>query len=113
MRYKPMHGAMKLINRETFFDDHIVMLWTDIEQVGMVKYAYLLGVFEAASREPVYFVSSELNTTAALFGGGSHVLGVFDGDGHANLGSSDDWANERAFFAEAGRLACERFRPAS
>jgi hypothetical protein len=111
MQYTPMHGAMRLINRETFFDDHIVMLWVDIEQVGPVKYEYLLGIFDKITRQPVYFVSSEVNAMAALLGGGSHALCVFDDDGHANMGFSDNWADESAFFAEAGRLARERFSP--
>ena len=104
---------MKVILREAFFDDFTVVLCTDIEQAGAVKYEYLLVILDNATREPVYFVSSEVNEMAALLGGGSHALCVFDGDGHANIGFSDDWGNENAFLAEAGRLARERFRPPS
>jgi hypothetical protein len=76
-----------------------------------VKFEYLLVILDNAKQEPVYFVSSEVNEMAALLGGGSHALCVFDGDGHANMGFSDDWADENAFLAEAGRLARERFGP--
>jgi hypothetical protein len=110
MKYKPMHGAMKVVLREAFFGSHTVVLCTDIEQVGPVKYEYLLVILDNATHEPVYFVSSEVNEMAALLGGGSHALCAFDGGGHANMGFSDDWGNQAAFLAEAGRLARERFR---
>jgi hypothetical protein len=58
---------------------------------------------------PVYFVASEVNEMAAVFGGGSHYLGVFDGSGHSSLGSSDAWGDPSKFFPEAIRLAAERF----
>jgi hypothetical protein len=55
----------------------------------------------------VLFVASEVNATAATLGGGSHFLGVFDSQGHANRGASDDWADPKKFFPEALRIAQE------
>src|ERR1700722_7254064 len=63
---------------------HTALLFDPIESAGMVQYALLLGVFEDATQEPVSFGASEINEMAEALGGGSHFLGVFDGDGHAN-----------------------------
>ena len=74
-----------------------------------MKYAYLVIVFETASKQPVLFVASEINSAVKEFGGGSHFLGVFDDHGHANMGSSDDWGDPRKFFPKAMQIAKDRF----
>jgi hypothetical protein len=107
--YMPVVESMNRISGAPLGDKHTVLLFDKIKSSGLVEYAFLLGVFENDEQKPVYFVASEVNTMAAAFGGGSHFLGVFDGSGHANLGSSDDWGDPRKFFPEAMRLASERF----
>jgi hypothetical protein len=88
--------------------NHTVLLFDNIKSAGMVQYAFLLAVYDNAKGQPVYFVASEVNEMAAS-GGGSHFLGVFNGSGHLNLGSSDDWGDPRKFFPEALRLAARQF----
>ena len=46
---------------------------------------------------------------AEQFGGGSHFLGVFNGDGHANLGADDRWGIEEEFTVKALEIALEKF----
>lgn len=87
---------------------HTAVLFTDIERAGAVEYCYILGVFDE-KRQPVYFVASEVNTMVRMFGGGTHFLGLFDGEGHANCGDSDDWADEAKFTAEALRIVRARY----
>ncbi len=90
-------------------ESHVMILLDDITSSGSVQYEFVLAVLEAESGEPVFFVASEVNAMTGRFGGGSHFLGVFDVDGHANLGSSDDWADPSKFFPKARELAAERF----
>jgi len=94
-------------------ESHLMVLLDDITSSGSVQYEFVLAVLEAESGEPVYFVASEVNAMSGTFGGGSHFLGVFDGDGHANLGSSNDWADPSKFFPKARELAAARFGVAS
>jgi len=109
VEYMPRVESVNRVGAVPLGDGHTALLFDNIKSAGAVQYAFLLGVFDNAKQEPVYFVASEVNETASVFGGGSHYLGVFDGSGHANLGSSDDWGDPRKFFPEAIRLAAERF----
>jgi hypothetical protein len=109
MNYMPAVESMNRVGGAPLGEQHTVLLFNNIKSAGSVQYAFLLAVFDNEKQEPVYFVASEVNTMAAAFGGGSHYLGVFNEQGHANLGSSDDWGNPRKFFPEAIRLAAERF----
>jgi hypothetical protein len=90
-------------------ESHVMILLDAITASGTVQYEFALAVLEAESGAPVFFVASEVNAMSGTFGGGSHFLGVFDGDGHANLGSSDDWADPSKFFPKARELAAARF----
>lgn len=108
MRY-PLVESMNQISDAPLGDKYTVLLFDNIKSAGSVQYAFLLGVFDNATREPVYFVASEVNEMAAAIGDGSHFLGVFTGEIHANMGSSDDWGDPRKFFSKAIRLAEERF----
>jgi hypothetical protein len=67
-----------------------------------------MAVFDE-NRRPCYFVASEVNSMAKNFGGGSHFLGLFEGEVHVNCGSSDDWADEARFTAEALRIIKGKF----
>ncbi|MBS0457379.1 MAG: hypothetical protein JSS44_08640 [Proteobacteria bacterium] len=105
----PLLGDKRCIASGTLGDRHFISMWDTIEQVGMVKYAFLLGVFEIATLKPVYFVASE---TSAIFGDFSeapHFLCVYDGESHGNCGASDDWKDAEKFFAEAFRIVSGRF----
>jgi hypothetical protein len=88
---------------------HIVMLYDNIASAGQVQYAFLVGVFDNTTHEPVFFVASEINQLAATAGGGSHFLGAFDGAAHMNLGASNDWAEAKKFFPEALRIVEGKF----
>ena len=88
---------------------HTAVLLCDIVSAGSVQYRYILAVCEGDSQQPCFFVTSEVNSMARLLGEGSHFLCLFDGEGHANRGPSDDWADEGKFTAEALRIVRERF----
>jgi hypothetical protein len=110
MQYMPLVESMNRVGGAPLGDKYTVLMFDKIKSAGSIQYAYLLGVFENVTQEPVYFVAFEVNAMAAAFGGGSHCLGVFDGMGHGNLGFSDDWGDARKFFPEALRIATERFK---
>ena len=86
--------------------DYRAELMTDVRSAASVEYTHLLSVF-GSDGEPVYFVAAEVNSMAEHFGGGSHYMGVFDGEGHASLEDKDEWADLDAFAAEADRVARE------
>jgi hypothetical protein len=109
MKYAPAIESLNRICDAPLGPDHTVLLFDQIKGSGQVEYALLLGVFNNQSEQPVYFVASELNSMREQLGGGSHFLGVFDDEGHANLGSSDDWGDPKNFFPEAVRIAKKHF----
>jgi hypothetical protein len=88
---------------------HTAVLLGDIERAGSVEYRFIMVVFDGDTQKPCFFVASEVNSMAQTLGGGSHFLGLFDGDGHANCGTSDDWADEGKFTAEALKIVREKF----
>lgn len=107
MKYIPAIASANPI-QQFQFGKYSAVLLDDIESAGVVEYRFVLVVFDD-TEQPCYFVASEVNATAKTFGGGSHFLGVFDEDGHSSYGSSDDWADESKFTAEAMRIVRERF----
>lgn len=107
--YAPRIESASRLGEVPLGPDHKAVALGEIESSGAVKYAFILAVFEIATGEPVFFVASEENGMAKAFGGGSHFLGVFDGQGHANRGALDDWGDPAKFFPEAVRIARERF----
>ena len=81
------------------------------QQAGKVQYLYTLAVHPKAGGSAVLYVASEYNKMhqpGAADGRGSHFLGVFPGEGHENLGASDDWADLEKFEARACAVARER-----
>jgi hypothetical protein len=90
-------------------DKHTAVMFDGIESVGTIEYAFILAVYDDATGEPVYFVTSEVNARAKASGGGSHFLCAFEGPVHVNMGASDDWTDPEKFFPEALRIAKERF----
>lgn len=87
---------------------YTAVLLGDIERGGVIEYKYIMVVF-GERQEPCFFVASEVNELAGSNGGGSHFLGFFDDNGHANCGASDDWADEAKFTEQALRMVRERF----
>jgi|SRR6266487_812616 len=107
MKYAPVIKSAK--PRQRFqIGKHTSVLLGDIERAGSVEYHYIMAVFDE-NQQPCYFVASEVNSMVKTLGGGSHFLGLFDGDGHANCGTSDDWADEAKFTAEALRIVKAKF----
>ncbi len=109
MLYMPQVKSWNMVGSAPLGPSHTLKMFDTIRAAGSIQYAYLVGVFDNASDEPVYFVASEVNSMAAVMGGGSHCLGLFDGDGHANMGFSDDWGNPRNFFPQALKIAADKF----
>lgn len=108
MKYSPAIKSAK--PRHQFqIGGRTALLLGDIEPIGSIEYRYILVVYDRDSEQPCFFVASEVNPMARQFGGGSHFLGLFDGDGHANRGTSDEWADEAKFTAEALRIVREKF----
>jgi hypothetical protein len=109
VNYIPRVESMNRVAGAPLGAKHTVILFDQIKSGGSVEYAFLLAVFDNDSQQPVYFVASEVNSMAKTLGGGSHFLGVFDGNGHANRGASDDWGDPKKFFPEAIRIAAAAF----
>jgi hypothetical protein len=107
MKYIPAIASENPI-RQFQVGKYSAVLLDDIESAGVVEYRFILVVYDD-TEQPCYFVASEVNNNANTFGGGSHFLGLFDGNGHASCGSSDDWADESKFTAEALRIVQESF----
>lgn len=82
------------------------VLLGNIVSAGNVEYLFILAVYE--QDEACFFVASEVNQHQAEFGGGSHFLGVFPGNGHENLGDSDTWADRERFVKQALAIVRER-----
>ena len=111
---EPLKYTPAIVSANRFQDialglNHTMLLFDNIQSEGDIQYAFLLGVFDNVTQEPVYFVSSEVNALAAAIGGGSHYLCIFDDTGHGNLGGSDDWGDPDKFFPQAVHLAAEHF----
>ena len=89
MSYTPYNESADPVGRY-LVAGHQAVLLDSIVSAGSVEYLYLLVVYDAQG-ESCFFVASEVNSLCAELGGGSHFLGVFLGEGHANHGSSNDW----------------------
>ena len=101
MEYMPTVESMDRIDGGPLGDAHVGILFGNIKAAGRIQYAYLFVVYANAERQPVFIVSSEVNSTHKTLGGGTHFLGVFDGQGHLNLGDSDDWGDLDKFVPKA------------
>lgn len=110
MLYMPMVKSSNLVGEFPLGPAHTVRMFDNIRSAGSIQYTYLVGVFDNASQDPVYFVASEVNSMAAVMGGGSHCLGLFEGEGHASMGFSDDWGDPRKFFPQAIEIVSEKFK---
>lgn len=85
---------------------HTAVLFDDIVSAGSIQYLYILAVY-TPNDEPCLFIASEVNRMQQRLGGASHFLGLFPGDGHLNLGDSDEWADRDLFAKKALAIAEE------
>jgi hypothetical protein len=104
--YAPAIASAKPLARYRVAGREAVLLG-DVVAAGRVEYLYILAVYDPDG-EPCLFVASEVNAMHATFGGGSHFLGVFPGEGHFNMGDSDEWADRERFTERALAIARER-----
>ena len=88
---------------------YTAVLLSDIHGPGPVQYQYILGLLDNKTDEPCLYVTSEVNESDSENRSGSHFLCVFPGDGHENLGASDDWAEVSTFLERALEIVEERF----
>lgn len=109
MNYYPLIQSANQVAAGPLGEKHTAVFFDTIISVGNMQYTFILAVYDNATNKPCYFVASEVNALAAKFGGGSHFLGVFPGDGHMNLGDSNDWADAKKFLPKALELAARQF----
>ncbi len=96
--------------------EYQAVLVRDPESFGPIKYPHLLVVFRATETSPIMFITAEQSTissalmkiAAKQFGedfgenaGHSVFLCIFSESGHANLGSSSDYAILEKFEVES------------
>jgi hypothetical protein len=102
-------------------------LLDQVRSAGSVEYEFIMPVFRKGEDQPFLLVAAEKNDPAGAdellkelgidaadlapasdAAEGSHFLCLFDGEGHANLGSSNDWGDADKFEAEALRIVAEK-----
>ncbi len=105
--YKPLITSAKPLLRYRLAPYTFILLG-EIESLGVIEYLFILFAIKDEENAPELFIASEVNAMAATLGGGSHFLGVFDPQGHWNLGASDQWANLDLFAAKALEIATTR-----
>jgi hypothetical protein len=97
------------VDRRFKFADYRAMLLTGMRSLGSVEYLYILLVFKVPEGKLCLCVTSEKNGNyrRKVLGdqpfdfGASHFLCLFPGQGHVNLGSSNEWAQVEPFTARA------------
>jgi|GEM_PF-5113369 len=62
MNYMPSVKSWNMVGSAPLGPSHTVKVFDTIRAAGSIQYAYLVGVFDNASDEPVYFVASEVNS---------------------------------------------------
>ncbi|WP_372365566.1 hypothetical protein [Candidatus Uabimicrobium sp. HlEnr_7] len=88
-------------------DIYNARLFGKIQALGGIQYLYVLAVYRAGETAPCTFITSEVNSMADAFGGGSHFLCAFADGSHLNFGSSDEWAVLEKFKEKAFQMAKE------
>lgn len=103
MSYMPwIEGGWVVVRRE--LGGYRAVLLTEPESPGGITYAHVLLVTATDTGDVVLAVASEKMSVA---GPGSHVLGLFPGDSHVNLGARDEWADLETFREKALLVAAE------
>jgi len=103
--YSPLVDSSRIV-REFTIGSFSARLLTDIKSQGNIEYTHILMVTDA-DENPAIYVAAEVNGTS--FGGDSHFLGVFDGDGHGNYGCDDKWGDLETFAAEGVNIVKNHF----
>jgi hypothetical protein len=86
---------------------HELVLLTDIEVVGVIKYHHMLTVKDKALNEISFLVTSEVGSSHQT-GEQNCFLGAFDGSQHVNYGVSRDCVDLAAFEKRACEIAKEK-----
>jgi hypothetical protein len=94
---------------------YLAMVFTDCQSEGPIRYSHVMFVYQIDPAQPekpgqrLMAVAAEVNDSALYTGipGPSHFLGVFPGEGHINMGASDQWADLEAFTQKALEVAAE------
>ncbi|HPO16708.1 MAG TPA: hypothetical protein PLI09_24945 [Candidatus Hydrogenedentes bacterium] len=94
-KYLPAIKDAQVVKRMEAGQYQLVLL-TNVQSIGPIKYAHLLVVYPAGTTEPCFVVSSEVNNLASPEGP-THFLCTFPGEGHCNYGCSNEWANLASF----------------
>ena len=81
------------------------VLLTKVEAKGTLVYDHILIVAAEDTGKPVLCVAAERVRMPPHLRSGSHVLGLFPGDGHVNMGASDEWADLERFSEKALAVA--------
>ncbi len=115
---------------------YLTMLFTDCKSAGQIQYRHVLFVYAPPDpRQPRHVQLQRIMAVAAERNAmldkipdtpkKGHFLGVFPGEGHMNMGMSEDWDDLEKFAQKAlellpiniwlqpRRISCRRFRPAS
>jgi hypothetical protein len=98
MRYAPAFNSGRSVERFRVGPYRCDLL-TDIENLsgmlGVIRYAHVLVV---ADEEGIcLFVVAEGNSMRGTFGGGSHFLCIYPGEGSVRLGDGDHYADLAQF----------------
>ena len=80
------------------------VLQTDLRSPGFITYEHVLFVMALGSWEPTLAVASEVFAASTS---NTHVLGLFLGNRHSNLGKGDEWADLATFRERALDVAGE------
>ncbi|MHC5028637.1 MAG: hypothetical protein ACYTGR_17960 [Planctomycetota bacterium] len=97
MIYEPELDDARLVETWRLGRRYIVMLFTNIETLGSIEYAFALVVIDQDTQETCLFVASEVNPLATWPGQGSHLLTAMDDRQYENFGNSDAWADVQTF----------------
>ena len=92
------------------FGEYRAALLTGMRSLGAVQYLFVMLVFKAPTDELCLCIASEVNDPIDQPPAGSHFLGLFTGDEHRNLGSSNDWADVELFTARALELSRDHLK---
>ncbi len=77
--------------------DYRAILFSDIIQIGNIKYKYIIEVKKKEDPIPISYISSEYNNMFEELGGGQFFFCAFEKTGHFNFGNSDDYGDLEIF----------------
>ena len=74
---------------------YIMTVFSDVRALGPTQFMYVCEVSSRGTGIPVFYITCELSGASQL------VMGIFDSEGHRNLGPMDDIGELRMFIARA------------